>query len=240
MLDLAKTYYSGQRVIRIIGEDGNPDVATINEQQADKILNDINVGRYDVIMETGPGYNTKRQEASTAMIDLAKAMPEVMHQGADIIVGQMDFPAARQLAERLKMANPIAQAQEQIPKDIDPKAQAMIGQLMGQLHQAQQQLQQLTQEKQAKIMGLQVKEQLTEQRELKLSTEREIAETHRLHIKEKGDNYRAQLAAHTKMHDVMSRDNTSMHETIIDNQTDLEIAHHANNTRGEPNTNTHI
>ena len=236
LLDLAKTYYSGERTIRIIGADGNPDTVQINQQQADKVLNDIATGRYDIIMETGPGYQTKRQEATESMLQLAKVIPEVMQQAADIIVGQMDFPMAQELAQRLKMANPLAQAQDQIPKDIDPKAQQMIGQLMGQLHQAQQQLQQLTQEKQAKIFGIQQKAEA----DLKKQVEMEIAETHRLHIKEDGDNHRAELAAQTKITDVRSRDNTSMHETILDNHTDLEIARNAALNRGKPNPATNV
>jgi hypothetical protein len=234
LLDLVPHYYSGQRTIRIIGADGNPDTVTLNEQQADKMLNDMNTGRYDVIMETGPGYNTKRQEATESMLNLAKVMPEVMQQAADIIAGQMDFPMAKQLSERLKMANPIAQQQDQIPKDLDPKAQAIIGNLMGQLHKVQQQLQQMQQLEQAKVLGYSTKAQF----DMKQQIEEELAETHRTEIKERGDMERARLAAHTKLRDVHSRDNTSMHETIIDNQTDLEIARHAANNRGEPKSST--
>ena len=236
LLDLLPHYYNGERSVRIIGSDGSPDTVTINEQQVDSVLNDVCTGRYDVVMATGPGYDTKRMEATESLINLTKVIPNVMQQAADIIVGQMDFPMAQELAQRLKMANPIAQAQDQIPKDVDPKAQQMIGQLMGQLHQAQKQLQELTQEKQAKIFGLQQKSQDEMQRQM----QSEIAETHRTEIREHGDNYRAELAAHTKMSDVHSRDNTSMHETLIDSQTDLQIAHHQSMNRGKPNPATNI
>lgn len=236
LLDLVPHYYSSERTLRIIGADGNPDTVTINQAQADKVLNDMSVGRYDVIMETGPGYSTKRQEATESMLSLAKVIPEVMQQAADIIVGQMDFPMAQELAQRLKMANPLAQQQEQIPKDIDPKAQQMIGNLMGQLHKAQQQLQQLQAQEQAKVLGYQTKAQF----DLKQQVEEELAETHRTEIKERGEMDRARLASTTKMRDVQSRDNTSMHETILDNHTDLAIARHAANNRGKPNPSTTI
>ena len=237
LLDLIPHYYSDERVIRIIGEDGNPDSVTINQQAVDKVLNDLSVGRYDVIMSTGPGYDTKRQEAAEMMLQMTKAIPLISQQAADIIVGQMDWPGAKMLQERLRMANPLAQMQEQIPKDIDPKAQEMIGQLMGQLHQAQQQLQQLNQEKQAKVFGVQEREQAISQREMQLSTEREFAETHRLHIREQGENKRAELRAHTELANTEHKDITSMHETIIATNANLEIAHRQALQRGVPNAN---
>ena len=233
LLDLFKTYYSGERVIRIIGEDGNPDTVSINAQKADNILNDLNTGRYDVIMSTGAGYETKRQESAQMMIDMLKFMPHLGEQAGDLIVGQMDWPGAEQLAARLRMANPLAQMEEQIPKDLDPKAKQYIGNLMGQLHQAQTQLQQLTQEKQAKVFGIQEKEQAVSEREI----QKQLAETHRLHIKEDGDNKRATLKAHTDLALTEMKDRTSMHETIIDAHTNLEIAHRQALQHGAPNTN---
>jgi hypothetical protein len=47
--------------MRIIGDDGKPDLLTINQQDAvGRVMNDVTVGTYDVVMETGPGYNSKR------------------------------------------------------------------------------------------------------------------------------------------------------------------------------------
>ncbi len=219
MLDLLKVYYTGERVIRIIGADGNPDTASINSQQADEIINDLSVGRYDVIMETGPGYNTRRQEASAAMMAAMQHVPELGKIAGDLIVGQMDWPGAKAIAERLKMAIPFAAIQDKVPKDIDPKAQALVAQLMGQLQTAKQQLQMLQQEKEAKVVGLQEKEKAVTDREMM----GEIAETHRLHIREEGEMKRAHLDAKTRLQESFARNSTSMQETIIDASTALEI-----------------
>lgn len=222
LLDLIPHYYNTARTLRIIGEDGLPESVELNQWAADavnKVLNDVTVGRYDVIMDTGPGYDTKRQESAAMMIDMLKALPHLGEIAGDLIVGQMDWPGARTLAERLRMANPLAQAQEQIPKDIDPKVQQFIGQLMGQLHHAQQQLQQLTQEKQAKVFGVQEREAAITQREhLKQS-----AETQRLHIKEVGEDERAHLAAQTKIHDTNSRVAEDWRESLLEAHTDLAL-----------------
>jgi hypothetical protein len=83
LLDLIPHYYDTKRVIRIIGEDGTPDSVTINDhaEAIGKVLNDLTVGKYDVVMDTGPGYDTKRLEAQDAMLELVKAFPRSLKVG---------------------------------------------------------------------------------------------------------------------------------------------------------------
>lgn len=228
LLDLIPHYYDTPRTIRIIGEDGNPKSAKINEksEQMDpqmmavqKVLNDLTVGRYDVVMETGPGYDTKRQEGADNMLKLVSSFPEISKIAGDLIVRQMDWPGANALADRLAMANPLAKIDEQLPDDMDPKAKQMLAQAMGQVQQLQQQLQELQKEKEAKVFGVQVKEQAITQRQALI----EDAETQRLHLKELGQHERAELVAKTKVHDTDTRNETSLHETLIDATTNLEI-----------------
>ena len=72
LLDLIPHYYDTERVIRIIDPSGQPDTVKINEEEAEtgKILNDVTVGQYDVVMDVGPGYATKRQEALDTFMNL--------------------------------------------------------------------------------------------------------------------------------------------------------------------------
>lgn len=237
LLDLIPHYYDTQRTIRIIGEDGNPTATQINTPAVDKVLNDLTVGRYDVVMDTGPGYDTKRLEASSMMMDMLKAMPEIAKIAGDLIVRQMDWPGANALADRLAMANPLAQVDKQLPPDMDPKAKQMLAQLMGQNQQLQQQLQQLQQEKAAKVFGMQEREQAVTQREIGLTKMREDAETHRLHVRELGEHERAELESNTRIHDTHLKNATSFHETLIDANTNLAIAHQKALQQGAPNTN---
>lgn len=236
LLDLLKVYYSGQRAIRIIGADGNPDTVMINEKAAEETLNDVSVGRYDVIMETGPGYNTKRQEASAAMVQALRFMPQLGQVAGDLIIGQMDWPGAAQLAERLKMANPLAKIQDEIPKDLDPKAQQIVGQLMGQLQQAKQQLEQLNQEKQAKVFGVQEREKAVTEREVM----KQLAETQRLHTKEEGDTARNTQDNDTWMQDTHMKVTTSMDQAILDAKVALEIESKKRLGAGQRNDNNNI
>jgi hypothetical protein len=150
LLQLIPYYYSGQRMQRIIGEDGMPAMAPINQPQQNPmnpaipmILNDLSVGRYDVVMDTGPGYETKRLEGAESMIDLLKTplAESIVKVGADVIVRGMDFNGASDLADRLMAVNPTAmqQAMPGLPK----QAQQIISTMQQQLQQAQGTIQQL-------------------------------------------------------------------------------------------------
>ncbi len=245
LLDLIPHYYNRERTLRIIGEDGQPETVTLNEKAADKVLHDMTVGRYDVVMDTGPGYDTKRMENADRMLELLKVMgTEIAPQISDLIVRQMDFPANDKIADRLAMANPLAQIDKQVPDDLDPKARELIGNLMAKLQEAQQQVQQLSMEKQAHVFGAQAKTQAEMQRDVQehhLGMERLHAEeghaTHQLHIKELGADEREKMKIQARLQETAMKDHTSLQETLIDAHTNLAIAHKQAQTRGQPNAN---
>lgn len=109
LLDLIPKIYDTQRVLRIIGVDGKPDLVTINEVQATgEVMNNVTVGLYDVVMDVGPGYNSKRQQAVDTMMPLM-ADPNVFQAAGDLLFRNMDFPGADIIADRLAAANPLAQ-----------------------------------------------------------------------------------------------------------------------------------
>jgi hypothetical protein len=139
-VDLIPKIYDTQRIARIIGIDGETKMVKIDPTQAepvrkiqnqegiviDKIYNP-SVGKYDVVVATGPGYATKRQEALEAMAQLLQGNPQLWTVAGDLFVKNMDWPGAQEMAKRFA-------------KTIDPK-------LMGeaeenpQLQAAQQQMQ---------------------------------------------------------------------------------------------------
>ncbi len=130
MLSYFPVIYDTQRVQRIIGEDGRDQLVTLNEkkqsedgQAIDKVLNDVCVGTYDVIMETGPGYETARKEGVAATLELMNTPigEKVAASADDLIVRNMDFPGADAIADRLAAANPLSQIDEQ--SEIPPQAQ---------------------------------------------------------------------------------------------------------------------
>lgn len=216
LIDAIPHFYDTERTIRIIGEDGKADSTTINEKQRDesgaiqKVLNDLSVGRYDVVMDVGPGYQTKRQEGSEAMMQLVKGFPQIAEVGGDIIVRGMDFPGAQQLADRLAASNPIAQMEEKLPDDIAPEVKALLMHTQTQLQQAQQQLQELQQEKAAKVFG---------------ETARSQGETERLRMKEDGQDRRAHVSAITKVHDTETRSDRIRDDVQLKAYVELAKAH---------------
>ena len=204
ILDLIPKIYSAERVMRIIGDDGKPELTTINQKtgQMDEngiemILNDVTVGEYDVVMETGPGYNTKRQEAVDSMMTLLGADPGLMQQAGDLIFRNMDFPGAEIIADRLAASNPLAQIDEKSP--IPPQVQM-------QLAQSQQQMQAMAQQ----IQGLQ----------MMIKNRQDVEQ-----VRQVGEDRRAVLAAEVKLHDQNTRSVTSQNKTEIDALMKLILGH---------------
>jgi hypothetical protein len=144
ILDLIPQIYDTERVMRIIGADEKPEIITLNQRVTtddgvEKILNDVSVGRYDVVMDTGPGFATKRGEAVEAMMTLLAADPTLMQTAGDLIFRNMDFPGAEIIADRMAAANPLAQIDEK--SDIPPQVQMQLAQSKQTIDQMQQQIQ---------------------------------------------------------------------------------------------------
>ena len=124
ILDLIPKIYDTQRVLRIIGVDGKPDMVTINQAEATgEVMNDVTVGLYDVVMDTGPGYNSKREQAVTTMMPLM-AQPEVFQAAGDLLFRNMDFPGADIIADRLAAMNPLSQIDDE--SDVPPQIQMKL------------------------------------------------------------------------------------------------------------------
>lgn len=140
ILELIPHVYQPGRVLRIIGEDGketeNIQVGQRPEQNNENDISniyDISAGKYDVVVDVGPGYTTKRQEAANQMIEFSRVNPQASSLISDLIAKNLDWPGAEEISERFKAMLP-----PQITGD-DPQIQ----QLQQQLQQAQQQTQQI-------------------------------------------------------------------------------------------------
>jgi hypothetical protein len=117
--DLIPHVYDTQRQMRIIGNDGKRALKTINQAamaggQATTV-NDVTVGAYDVEIEQGPSYTTKREQARDGMTEFIRAVPQAAPLIGDMIAEVMDWPKAREIGERLQemLPPPIKQKLEQ-------------------------------------------------------------------------------------------------------------------------------
>lgn len=111
VLDLFPHIYDTERQQRIIGEDGrSSELVTINKRvligDEEKTLNDVTIGAYDVMLETGPSYTTKREEARDGMREFIQAAPEMVPVIGDMYVKAQDWPQAEEIGERLEMMLP--------------------------------------------------------------------------------------------------------------------------------------
>jgi hypothetical protein len=166
LVDMIPKIYDTQRIARIIGEDGETDMAKIDPSQEmpvkkivdqqgieiDKIYNP-NVGKYDVVVTTGPSYSTKRQETREEMAQLLQGNPQLWAVAGDLFVKNMDWPGADELAKRLaKTIDP-----KLMGDDGDPALQAanMQMQAMGQeMQQMQEMLQNVQQSMEAQDLEI--------------------------------------------------------------------------------------
>jgi hypothetical protein len=211
ILDLVPKIYDQARVMRIIGDDGKPELVEINklaqdEQGINKILNDVTVGEYDVVMDTGPGYNSKRIEAVNSMMPLLSADPNLINVAGDLIFRNMDFPGADVIADRLAAANPLAQIDEKSP--IPPQVQMQLAQSKQTIQQLQQQLQ-----------GM----QLMLKNRADVEQMKQDAETKRTLIKETNRAHDIELRDQERYRDMVLRTDTQAHDTVIKTQTQLEV-----------------
>lgn len=207
ILDLVPKIYDTQRVMRIIGDDGKPDLVTINqpgedEQGIQKILNDVTVGQYDVVMDTGPGYNSKRSEAVESMMTLLAADPNLMQTAGDLIFRNMDFPGADVVADRLAAANPMAQIDDKSP--IPPQVQMQLKANDAQMQQMQQEIQRLHIMIQERQDMEQVKQDNMTKRELMKVT----AKAHEIEMNNETRRADTQTRAQTAIHDTDTRTDT--------------------------------
>lgn len=149
LLELIPHYYDTQRMQRIIGEDGIPQMVEINAPSQEetepgtapaiyRVKHNLEMGRYDVVMDTGPGYATKREEGTEAVLGLLGTPlgEPIVKTGADIVVRNMDFAGADELADRLVVSNP--EGMEKVMKGLPKQAQAIVGALQQQITQMEQ------------------------------------------------------------------------------------------------------
>jgi TolA-binding protein len=146
-------------------------------------------------METGPGYNSKRQEAVDSMVQMMGVDPDLMKQAGDLVFRNMDFPGADIIADRLAAANPLAQIDDK--SDVPPQVQM-------QLAQSQQTIQQLQQELQAMQMDMKYGATVAQQ-------------------KEESATMRKKMEIDSKSADSQMVVEAKAHDTIIDSETRLEI-----------------
>lgn len=165
LVDLIPKIYSEPQAIRTIGEDGEIQIVEINkifQKNGQDQAHYLNAGKYDVTISSGPSFETKRQEAVASMADLTKSYPPLMQYAGDILVRNMDWPGAEEIADRLKKTLPpgIAETDKDKQSPIPPQAQQQIQQMGQMIQQLTAHLTEKTQIINTKTMELESRERI--------------------------------------------------------------------------------
>jgi hypothetical protein len=67
-----------------------------------KYVYDFSVGRYDVVVDAGPSFTTKREETAQQLVELVRAYPQLAQVAGDKIIEALDVQGASEIAERLR------------------------------------------------------------------------------------------------------------------------------------------
>jgi len=136
IVNMIPQIYDTKRTIQIAGEDGRIDQLPINQPGFSEDgsgpgigLNDVTVGAYQVAVEMGASYSTKREEARDGMTEMMRTLgPQggldlhgPVHQGAGLAIGRTRSPSApsfccRPRSRRRKPPNPASRRLHRRPR----------------------------------------------------------------------------------------------------------------------------
>lgn len=184
IIDLIPHHYNAARIIRCIKEDGSNFSVPINQpvvpaqqpqqgpvqQQvfqpappgADQMpelaaitkVFDLTTGKYDVTVEVGPSYTTRREESASQMLEFMRLLPNAAPLLGDLLAKNLDWPGADEIAKRLHAMlpppvlgqNPAVMQLQEALKQQDGQARQALGNLQQELQKCQAMLADKTRE----------------------------------------------------------------------------------------------
>ena len=183
ILDLIPHVYSGERVIRVLGEDDKPENVQVNQpipmmQNGQPVMDemgqpkariyDLTKGKYDLVVRSGPSFTTRREEAATQMMELLRVYPDAAPIIGDIFAKNLDWPGADEIAKRLEK---ITQGQPEDPEKAN---------LLAQLQMAVDRIRQLEGDQQVDAAKIQIDKQKLDLDRQKVGIDQFEAETDRM------------------------------------------------------------
>jgi hypothetical protein len=163
LVDLIPKIYDTARTARIIGEEGDQEVVRINqefEKDGKALMYDLGVGKYDVVVDTGPSFATRRVEAAISMESMARSYPQLVQVAGDLMIKNMDWPGAQEIAERFKKIIPPDVLGEEEAQEIPPQVQAQMQQMNQMIEAMTTQLQEATKTIEQKTIEIESKERI--------------------------------------------------------------------------------
>ncbi len=137
LVEIIPSVYGARQAVRILGEDQKEEIIKLgkagqeaNGTGSDKLY-DLNTGRYDVVVKSGPSFASQREETRETLIEIMRTVPDAGQYIGDIVMEHLDFQGADRVAKRLKMILPQElqdMEDQETAGDLPPEAQAMMGQ----------------------------------------------------------------------------------------------------------------
>jgi len=107
LVDIAPVILDTERVVRLGLDNGDFDFDAVNVKTNEgKILNDLSIGVYDVVVTVGPSFTTQRTEARQSMQEYIQYYPAAAPVIGDLYARSLDWPGAEEIAERLETLLP--------------------------------------------------------------------------------------------------------------------------------------
>lgn len=106
LIGLYQALYTVPMMRRIIGVDGESKTIQLFDKTAEGVLADVTIGRYDVRMDTGPSYNTQREQNFQMIMQLLQMNPQLFAVIGDILLQNSPLLNAKEIAERIKKTMP--------------------------------------------------------------------------------------------------------------------------------------
>lgn len=115
LVEIIPAVYGPRQSIRILGEDMREEVINLTQEdgggQIDpetgkRDLYNLNIGRHDVTVDSGPSYATQREEAREVLIEMFRAQRELVPILGDLFMDNLDFQGADEAAKRLRAMLP--------------------------------------------------------------------------------------------------------------------------------------
>ncbi|QDP63253.1 MAG: putative portal protein [Prokaryotic dsDNA virus sp.] len=111
LVDLIPRIYDTARQVRIMQQDGeteNVEINTVNQEVIDEqtgkkvLVNDLSIGKYDVVTETGPAFATQRQESAKQILELISSSPQFEALAMDLVAKDLPILETKELTKRVR------------------------------------------------------------------------------------------------------------------------------------------
>lgn len=138
IIDLIPKVYSNKRIVRILGEDmkpknvqlapGEAQEPEMGEQEDENAeinrVFDVTIGKYDLIVKSGPSYSSLREETRAELVEIMRNAPESAPILGPMYLRNSDWPGAEDAADKLEKGVGIPPEAQQKMQDMQQQLEA--------------------------------------------------------------------------------------------------------------------